>query len=128
MPISVAELLNERRTFTLPVGEDELTVTYNPQAYTPKAESEMQKFVGEGKPGTGLAQTLANVLLEWDLLEDGDPLPCDFETMTNLPTRFLVEVSNGIGNDIRVTAEERKNLDGGSRRTGRKGSFQSGSH
>lgn len=95
-----------------------LSISYCPGKYTPETENRLQSAIETSRPSAGIAEILADVLLDWDLMDDSvDPpvkIPLEKEVLRGLPSAFLVAVSNGITRDMGVSAEERKNSGGGS--------------
>ena len=101
MPVTLSALIADRKTVSVPVGDDTLTVTFKPSFYTPSIEAEMQQAAAsEWKSGL-LVTLLAGALVEWDLLgPDGQPLPTDEATIASLPVGFLGTVLSAISAEL----------------------------
>ncbi len=102
MPVSITHLVRDRRTVTVPVGDESLTVTYRPSGFTPETEARLRQYADDQRGGAALVALLADCLVDWDLLaEDGEPVPISIKTLNSLPTLFLSQVVQAISEDMR---------------------------
>ncbi len=126
MPITLDNLKQDRRTCTVEYGGETASLTYRPSGYTPEVEDRFQTFIESSRSANGFAGFLANILVEWDVLDDnGKMFPITLEDLRTLPARFLTSVVNAITADMREEREEnRKNsaagLPRGASRVGRR--------
>ncbi|NMC54969.1 MAG: hypothetical protein GYA48_15185 [Chloroflexi bacterium] len=128
MSIRISDLVQEERTITIMVGDEELSVTYRPKAYTPVVEDQMQSLIESNRPGNGLAQMLSHILISWDVVDETNkPLEMTFENLRKFPVSLLTLITQEINKDNRAGDEDRKNSGGGSRRGGKQGSARAGS-
>jgi hypothetical protein len=103
LTIRLSDLMRERRTLTVTMGDETCDVVYNPGSLTP----ELAARVADEKEAP-IAALLSQVLIEWDLYDDserdnaGNPVQVgtDFETLTGLPSKFLLEVQRAIMADV----------------------------
>ena len=102
MPVTITHLVRDRRTVTVPVGDESLTVTYRPSGFTPETEARLRQYADDQRGGAALVALLADCLVEWDLLdENGKPLPINAKTLSSLPTLFLSQVVQAVTEDMR---------------------------
>lgn len=150
MPLTVQKLNSERQTFVWKYDPNDptqdVTITYNPQAFTPEVERRTtDEMKGEYKAEV-LSFMLSLFLVEWDLEEfvpkldaSGDPLvengepvyEVDPETqepmvrpfgteltkLNTLPVTFIGDAISAITNDIRAIRESGKASGDGSQQT-----------
>lgn len=132
MSISFGDLARDERSITVKLKDggldgEEVNVCYRPSAYTPEHESRVAKMFSENLPAGALAESLAGVVVSWDVLgEDGKAMGVTLGELNRTPSWFLVVLSDAIGDDMRVKREEIKNLGGGSRAAASKGRSRSG--
>lgn len=140
MPISIADLATNRRSFTLETDMGGLRVTYRPYEMTPAREAELarlgdetlEEYEDEGKntaeTEAGLTKLIAQfctVVEAWDLVgplsdrstgeiivEAGEPIPVNEKTMRYVSSYFMVQVLNGISEDVRPKKTRRRDLNG----------------
>ena len=102
MPVSITHLVRDRRTVTVPVGDESLTVTYRPSGFTTETETRLRQYADDQRGGAALVALLTDCLVEWDLLDEaGKPLPINAKVLSGLPTLFLVQVVRAITEDMR---------------------------
>lgn len=131
MPISIADLASGRRTFTLDTEFGGVRITYRPYEMTPAREAELARLgddvledMQEAGEGENTAQTEAGltklisqfctVVEAWDMVgplsnrktgetivEAGEVVPVNEDTMRYVSSYFMVQVLNGIAADAR---------------------------
>lgn len=101
MPISLQKLRSETRDLSIPVGEDRLSFTYRPAAFTPEVEDLFEATGEQGARTLPFREAVASVVSGWDLTqEDGGPaLPVCTETLKHVPSRVLVDMVVAISED-----------------------------
>lgn len=115
MAIRFSDLEADQREIAVEFSGNEVKLTYRPSAYTPILEEKMMQSLESKRPYNGMAQVIADVVVEWDVLEDdGEMYPLEYEELRTLPSQFLMAVIEAITEDMSVSREELKNSDGGS--------------
>lgn len=103
MPVTLAHLIADTRTLSIPVGDDTLTVTYRPSGLTPATEGKLHELASAERAGGMLVTFLLDMLTGWDLLgEDGAPLPITDEVLSRLPLTFLARLVEALSGDVRA--------------------------
>jgi hypothetical protein len=99
MPISAKAQVEKRRTITLDVDGEPLTVTYRPYA-TKDHRDLMARAEADGSGGdVTMVAILAEVLIDWDMQtapDDPTPYPTDAAHLEELPAEFIKAVWQGI--------------------------------
>lgn len=126
MPIRLNDLVRDRREFEFEFNGETMQVVYQPSAYTPAAEDDMQSALESGRPANGLAMILSRTILEWELMDEEKALPVSVEVMVKLPNEFLVRLSNAIVADQQEAQDTLKNSGAGSLRKERSGNARGG--
>lgn len=126
--INLANLVKDRRDLVIEIGgEGELNVTYKPSQFTAATEERYIDLIEKKRVNMAYVDALVEILDAWDLVDDGEPVPMDQETLSGLPSEFLAEIFWAIVNDNRQGGKEtRKNSGGGSRRAGKSGRARTG--
>ncbi len=102
MPVRIGNLVRDRRTVTIPIDDETITITYRPGGFTPDTEDRLREYADDQRGGAALVAMLADVLVEWDVLDDdGKPLRPTAENLRRLPTMFLGQVAQVIAEDMR---------------------------
>lgn len=137
MPVSIADLGRGRRTFTLDTEWGGIRITYRPYEMTPAREAELARlgdsakaeYLDEGEGETTaeteagllkLIEQFCTIIEAWDLVgplsnratgeqivAEGEPVPVNPETMRYVSSYFMVQVLNGVRDDIRPKAARR---------------------
>lgn len=119
MPIKLSHLASDRRTCTITVGDETVTVTYRPGGVTPELEDELRDCAADQRGGAALVALLSHCLVEWDVLDDdGRPLAPTPKNLRRLPTVFLGQVAQAITDDLRPNPPSGGSFAIGSPRTG----------
>lgn len=96
----LSEVANKRVERDFDIRGVKLHVVYDPDCFTPKLESELQK-AEQGEQGRVFAEMMATMVLEWDLTDEKNKvLKTDFETMFSLPTALLGDIASAIGESL----------------------------
>lgn len=120
MPISLADFENDRGTCSVSYRGMTLDrVVYNPSRLNDELTRRVAEVTTATSEAAGLALALSELILAWDLLDDGAPYPLTPEHLIELPTAFLWAVFAAIQADVRPAEDERKNSGAGSRPRGR---------
>jgi hypothetical protein len=78
---------------------DVIGVRFKEDAYTPKLEAEVLQAADTGG-ATALADLLVQLVVDWDITQDGEPFPPTPENMATLPVSFLAAVVQSIGSEM----------------------------
>lgn len=120
MPIERTKLTTILRTVIVDYFGDKVVITYRPDVMTPVKQQEMLRArreaeahehrepngrepdqVEEGaRNSEELATRLAEVLVSWDVQEEGVDLPPNKENLMTFPNALLVHMSVAIGEDL----------------------------
>lgn len=89
------------RTFNLPIGVDELTVSFHPDRLI-AVQRQLAEFAATEPPQfERLIAILVEILESWDLTEGGMPVPITYANLERLPAQFLVDLVLACGASIR---------------------------
>lgn len=102
MGVRVSHLVRDQRVITLPLDGETVVITYRPGGLTPETEDRLREYADDQRGGAMLVAWLADVLVEWDVLDDtGQPLAPTAGNLRRLPTVFLAQVARAIAEDMR---------------------------
>lgn len=129
MPVSIADLGRNRRTFNFPTDYGDVRVTYRPYQMTPAREAEIARLGAASRDEDdntdvqnteqGLTKIIAQfteVVEAWDLVgplstkpdgtgkvivPEGEPIPIDNDILRYVSSYFMVSVLNAIAKDAR---------------------------
>lgn len=101
--MKLSQLVEDRRTVTIPIGSGEITLGYTPAGVTPR----MFAMADEAQNGTvnigALCTMMAPMLIDWDVTDDdGATLPLTAEGLMDVPIPVLVKLMEAIAADIAV--------------------------
>jgi len=106
MGIRISELTRDERTIQVPVGKEQVNITYRPGGFTPETEDRLHQHEEDQRGGAALVELLEGCLVRWDLEgEDGQPMPIDGAVLRTLPIRFLAQAVKAIAEDMNPNAE-----------------------
>lgn len=118
MGIERSALTSKLRGVTVDYFGDKLSVTYKPSEMSPAKEAELARLRKEAEDAEEgddaargaeqLASRLAEVLVGWDVVEDGKPLPPTKDNLMEFPNALLVHISTAIGDDMRPNSKTGK--------------------
>lgn len=95
-----SSLINERCSLSFAYHGEQVALVYRP--YSQALQDTALAGTGGEWTQDSLAPFLAQILLEWDLLEDdGSPYALTVEKLRVLPLLFLAAVASAIGEDMR---------------------------
>jgi hypothetical protein len=137
MPVSIADLGRNRRTFEMPTDYGPVRVTYRPYQMTPAREAEIARMASDARDTDddkdvqdteqGLTKIIAQfveVVEAWDLvgplstkpdgkgetiIEAGEPIPVTKENLQYVSSYFMVTVLNAVAKDARPKAKRSDN-------------------
>lgn len=89
----------------IPLGEDSVRVTFDRNGITPYLLSEMQKRLEDGDV-MAVASMLSQVIMSWDVTEDGAPFESSPENIGKLSVSALASLSRRIGDEAVPSSEE----------------------
>lgn len=116
MPIERSQITAVLRSIQVDYFGEKLTITYRPDGMTPAKEAELARLqivANDNRNGDGeiqqvqladnaeqLAARLAELLVSWDIVEDGKPLPPTKENLMTFPNAMLGHIVAAIGEDL----------------------------
>jgi hypothetical protein len=129
--MKLSQLVENRRTVTIPIGSGELTLAYTPAGVTPRmyamAEAVQQQPENRGAEVTFLVKLLLDMVTDWDVTDDDDePLPITEGTLMDMPVPILMKILDAIGADIAVPNSPSAPSDSGSSPAGSQDALPSG--
>lgn len=129
MPVSIADLGRNRRTFNMPTDYGDVRITYRPYQMTPAREAEIARLGADARDEDdntdvqnteqGLTKVITQfteVVEAWDLIgplstkpngegtiiiPEGEPIPITPEVLKYVSSYFMVSVLNAIAKDAR---------------------------
>lgn len=116
MPVERSKIEAVLRSIRMDYFGEAVTITYRPDGMTPAKEAELARLQREAEDhrnGDGqdtqatlarnaeqLAERLAELLVSWDIVEDGEPLPPTKENLMTFPNALLGHIVTAIGEDL----------------------------
>jgi hypothetical protein len=102
MPIKLHELAAKTRALEIPYAGDKVVFAYYPARFTPQVAFKASDMANAPIPVVALAELLAEVIAEWDILgENGKPLPVTQEWINQMPSDLLEAIIVAVGEDMR---------------------------
>ena len=121
MPVDRSKISAILRSIRVDYFGEVITVTYKPDGMTPAKEAELARLrleAEEHRNGDGedtqailagnaeqLAERLAELLVSWDITDDGEPLPPTKENLMTFPNALLGHIVTAIGEDLAPKAK-----------------------
>jgi hypothetical protein len=125
--INLADLVKDQRKLTVKTEAGELNVTYRPSAFTAATEERYVDQIEHKRVNMAYVDALVEILDEWDLVDDAQPVSLDRETLSTLPSAFLADIFWSIVTDNRQGGKEtRKNSGDGSPPVGKRANARRG--
>jgi hypothetical protein len=116
MPVERSKIAAVLRSIRVDYFGEAITITYKPDGMTPAKEAELARLRQEAEDhrnGDGedtqatlagnaeqLAERLAELLVSWDIVDDGEPLPPTKENLMTFPNALLGHIVTAIGEDL----------------------------
>lgn len=113
MSVDLSELLAERRNLEISLagGMFKMNIVYNPASQTEDIERQVKQAIDEEQLGKAIRIYVKTVVKEWDLTENGEPIPIEDEPMImKVPSKILVTIFQAVGEDLR-SGEARSSSD-----------------
>lgn len=116
--MELSDLMRDEREIAVEMFTGEtLNITYKPSRFTAAVEERFSNALDKKRLLTALAEALSEILIDWELGQNGERLPINLETMKALPGKALNDIYLAIVEDNRLGGKEtRKNSGGGSLR------------
>jgi hypothetical protein len=115
--VEVATLGKQRKELFVPFGDadDGVNLVYNPKAYTLDVEDRLNQLAERTLQSEAMAITLETMVVEWDITDEGKPVPVTVEGMkqARLPVVVMGELLQAIRKDTNPTTDEGKGSGGG---------------
>ena len=93
MPIEIGHLVSKRKPLKIEWAGETVNIVYRP--YSLSIGQEIRDAL-TGDDRHYLIEEMRRLLVEWDITEDGQPVPIDEESLERLPLEFLNAVSRAI--------------------------------
>lgn len=115
----LGQIVTDKATVSVPLGEDVLTVVYRPKKLTPEFQERVSQAQGATAIRDGLYRPVAELLVSWDLTEDdGTPIdPSDEGALRCVPTVVLFAVIKAVMEDMQTSPLTRGASSNGSSQT-----------
>lgn len=120
MPVELSDLLGNECWVEVVVAGGTFRVAYKPETTSLMRQAEMQKHMrdlqarndmDEVQQVTEIAKTLCEVVTNWDLTRDGQPLPITPEVVAkSIPGAWINTIMAAIRDDRDASLEEKKRL------------------
>lgn len=113
----LSALLANKRWVDCDADGFEFKVAYRPGMTSLKRQAELQRELrslqsatdmDELEAVTRVAQVMVEMVCDWDLTNEGQPIPITVGTIIELPNVIYNAIQQGINDDGKVTAEEKK--------------------
>lgn len=110
MPVTLSKMAANTASFSMPVGDDSVTITYYPQRVSEKTYASLQVLADQENTDMeqnthALNDVLISLVASWDVLrDDGTPVPITHDALPEVPIPFRGQVVNAIMADIRGNA------------------------
>lgn len=101
MPLDIRSLSARSREISVEYAGEIIRVTYAPAKVTPAWERGFQEALKDEWRTRALVDALAEILVGWDLTEEGAPLPVTRESLARLPLDLLGAIFSAIMEDLR---------------------------
>lgn len=88
-------------------GGEVINVSYRPNIYTLGFQRRLFRALEEQNAEL-LAGAFGELISEWDLLEDGNPIPLTAEGVEKVPLPILAALDKAIGDALEVPGEDEK--------------------
>ena len=101
MAVSRTKMRQSVKTAQVTWEEDVVDFGYRPAMFTTELVEEVSKEAEENNLH-GVAEMVEPILDWWDVLDDEDKrLPTDLATIKSMPLRFIMDIVEQIGGDMR---------------------------
>jgi len=101
VPIRLSALVSDRRTLTVPFGDDSLSLTYRPSSVNATQEARELAERAKGEHLKAQATSLAEIITSWDVLgDDGKPLAPTAEVIGGLGLEVTTRLMRAILADL----------------------------
>lgn len=101
MPITFEDILADRKPVTVTWRGHRAEVAYRPTAITPR----FLKAVPKDADIDLLVQTVAHLLVDWEITRAGEPVPIEPEAMMDLPIDLLSAVLSAVMDDYNANPQ-----------------------
>ena len=103
--MEITTVLNETRELNFEFQGQRSRILYYPNCYTLEF---VQQIAEAGNDVELAAQVAAKLIADWELTENGKPLPPTAEGIQRLPVMLLRAIEEAIGQDMGISEEEKK--------------------
>jgi hypothetical protein len=120
MPVELRDLLGDKRWIEVQLPKGSFRVAYNPGAISLRRQAEIEKSMREMRTtGTqdelelvnNVGRVLCDMVVDWDLSQDGRPLPITVDVACSFPFFMFTAIMQAITEDgLGNNSEEKKVL------------------
>jgi len=118
MPVELSDLLGNERWVNVEVYDTVIRIAYRPSATSMRRQAELQRISRQlGAENTDemaqveqVAQVFCQMVTNWDLTRQGQPLPITIDIVLDLPAEMFNAMITAVGNDAQTQREEKKLL------------------
>jgi len=110
MPVERSKIAAVLRSVRVDYFGETITVTYKPDFQTPAKEAELarlKQLAEDHRNGDGDiakieegAERMADLIVSWDVVEDGEPLPPTKENLMTFPSALWAHIIAAVNEDL----------------------------
>lgn len=93
--MELQELIRGEAECCATIGDNEVNFIYRPGLITIEYTNTMDVSYA------GMGQALEDLIVSWDLTQDGEPLEINKEVINRLPIEWVMKISDAIFDDVR---------------------------
>lgn len=93
MPIEIGHLINKRKPLAVAWQGETVNIVYRP--YTLGIGQEIRDALAKGNRSY-VVEEMERLLIEWDITDQGQPVPINQETLSMLPLELLNAISQAM--------------------------------
>lgn len=108
MPLEFRQLQGRRATAVAHYAGEDVRLDYRPELLDAPTVSKLQSMLQTAEAPTAYIDLLARLVAEWDITEDGAPMPVTRENLT----RFGVTLLDALASAILLDMQPAKNGNG----------------
>jgi hypothetical protein len=85
-------LTEQKKTISITYAGEQITFSFTPGKITPKWERKFNELIQDEWRSRAIVETLSEILVDWDILDNGKPFPPTAENLQLLPLDLLSEI------------------------------------
>lgn len=112
------QVVEDRKTISIPFGETSLRVTYNPSFMTPRIERALAQAQRDQDIDAALLEPTTKLIRSWDLCDNDDQvIALTVEALADVPSHLLMRILEAVGDDARPNPPNGGSSNNGSSQT-----------